>query len=50
MPHLEVLENYSEDPQDSVTVVYAGEGSSAYGDMLDGNTCSHSSSSSPDVT
>ncbi|XP_042722314.1 interferon gamma receptor 2 [Lagopus leucura] len=50
MPHLEVLENYSEDPQDSVTVVYTGEGSSAYGDMLDGNTCSHSSSSSPDVT
>uniref|UniRef100_A0A669QRX7 Fibronectin type-III domain-containing protein n=1 Tax=Phasianus colchicus TaxID=9054 RepID=A0A669QRX7_PHACC len=50
MPHLEVLENHDEDPQDSVTVVYTGEGSSAYGDMLDGNTCSCSSSSGCDVT
>lgn len=50
MPQLEVLENHDEDPQDLLTVVYTGEGSSAYGDMLDGNTCSHSSSSSRDVT
>ncbi|POI33204.1 hypothetical protein CIB84_003046 [Bambusicola thoracicus] len=50
MPHLEVLENHDEDPQDLITVVYAGEGSSAYGDMLDANTCSRSSSSSRDVT
>uniref|UniRef100_A0A8C9F4M3 Fibronectin type-III domain-containing protein n=1 Tax=Pavo cristatus TaxID=9049 RepID=A0A8C9F4M3_PAVCR len=50
MPHLEVLENHDEDPEDSITVVYTGEGSSAYGDMLGGNTCSCSSSSGRDVT
>ncbi|XP_021260273.1 interferon gamma receptor 2 [Numida meleagris] len=50
MPHLEMLETHEEDPRDSIIIVSIGEGSSAYGDMLDGNTCSRSSSSGRDVT
>ncbi|OXB68648.1 hypothetical protein ASZ78_014295 [Callipepla squamata] len=50
VPHLEVLENHDEDPHDSITVVYIGEGSSAYGDMLDTHTSSCSSSSGRDIT
>ncbi|OXB70667.1 UNVERIFIED_CONTAM: hypothetical protein H355_012337 [Colinus virginianus] len=50
VPHLEVLENHDEDPHDSITVVYIGEGSSAYGDMLDTHTSPCSSTSGRDIT
>ncbi|KAM9300898.1 interferon gamma receptor 2 [Morus bassanus] len=51
MPDLEVLNNYAEDdPDDSLSVVFYGEGSQACGNSLDGQAHSHSISSDSEVT
>uniref|UniRef100_A0A8B9N663 Fibronectin type-III domain-containing protein n=1 Tax=Accipiter nisus TaxID=211598 RepID=A0A8B9N663_9AVES len=51
MPVLEVLDNYAEDdPHDSLSVVFCGEGSQACGSSLDGQAHSHSISSDSEVT
>ncbi|XP_052650047.1 interferon gamma receptor 2 [Harpia harpyja] len=51
MPVLEMLDNYAEDdPHDSLSVVFCGEGSQACGSSLDGQAHSHSISSDSEVT
>ncbi|XP_042644489.1 interferon gamma receptor 2 isoform X2 [Tyto alba] len=51
MPVLEVLDNYAEeDPHDSVSVVFCGDGGQAGGSSLDGQAHAQSISSDSDVT
>lgn len=51
MPVLELLNNYAEDdPHDSLSVVFCGEGSQACGSRLDGQAHSRSISSDSEVT
>ncbi|XP_074759204.1 interferon gamma receptor 2 [Athene noctua] len=51
MPVLEVLDNYAEDdPHDSISLVFSGDGSQACGSSLDGQAHTHSVSGDSEVT
>lgn len=51
MPGLDLLDNYAEDdPHESLSVLFCGEGSQACGSSLDGGAHSHSISSDSKVT